>query len=344
MLKLKKIISVVAILSLVTTNLANHANASSLTGVSDALSNSDLSQIATHTVRFTINTALINTDYVDVVMPAGFGTSTFTTGCFSSSTASYVSSRIYRCSVTSAIATGTQLTVSIANISNPVTSGSQTITITSYTTGAVVKETASAMVAVIDNVNVSASVPATLTFSITSVATGTKINGATTTASTASSSAVSFGNLQIGTSSIIGQQLSVTTNAAGGYSVTVQQNQDLTSSGGSKIATYANGSATTTIWTNPTGTLDATSTYGHFGFTSNDWTLAAGDTFGATSTPKYTGFSGTTPVEVMYHTGASDGTTIAKGMAQVAYRIHITALQPAGDYSNILTYIATPTY
>ena len=50
------------------------------------------------------------------------------------------------------------------------------------------------------------------------------------------------------------------------------------------------------------------------------------------------------PQEVMYHGGPADGSMQDKGSVEVAYRIQITALQEAGDYTNTLTYVATPTY
>jgi hypothetical protein len=46
----------------------------------------------------------------------------------------------------------------------------------------------------------------------------------------------------------------------------------------------------------------------------------------------------------MYHNGPSDGLTADIGTTTVAYTVGITALQEAGDYSNTLTYICTPTY
>ena len=52
----------------------------------------------------------------------------------------------------------------------------------------------------------------------------------------------------------------------------------------------------------------------------------------------------TDQVEVMYHTGPSDGTTPDKGLTQVAYTAEISTLQEAGDYENTLTYICTPQY
>jgi len=46
----------------------------------------------------------------------------------------------------------------------------------------------------------------------------------------------------------------------------------------------------------------------------------------------------------MYNGGPSDGTTDHVGVTQVAYSVRITSLQEAGDYTNTLTYICTPTY
>ncbi|MEI8361022.1 MAG: hypothetical protein WCG01_02755 [bacterium] len=342
MLNYKRFIAVVAILSLVTTNLTNVADAASLSNAKDSLSTSDLGVVSTHTVTFTNHVALNANDTIEITMPSPANVTPGLVTCPLNFTASAPFANTARCTASTSIATGT-FTVIIPSITNPSTAGSQDVTIVTRAGGTTAIESITVRVAYIDKINVSASVPSTLTFSISGVSSGTAVNAATTTL-TSSSTALAFGNLQAGTSSIIAQQLSVVTNASAGYSVTVQQNQNLTSSGGSQIATFKDGTATTSAWANPSAVLDSTNTYGHFGLTSNDWTLTAGDTFGASSTAKYSGFNGTAPIEVLYHTGVADGVTISKGMAQVAYRLQVSALQPAGDYSNILTYIATPTY
>ncbi len=197
------------------------------------------------------------------------------------------------------------------------------------------------MVAIVDNIDVSATVAATLTFEIRPLATTTPINGATTTAASATTS-LAFGTLQVGTSSIMGQELRVTTNADSGYTVTVEQDSNLTSAGGSDIDAFANGATSTpAAWAAPAGTLDSEATYGHFGLTTDDAT--GGGTQDFTSS-KWRGLDNNVPVAVMYHNGPADGSTQDKGMAKVAYRIQISALQEAGDYTSVLTYIATPVY
>ena len=51
------------------------------------------------------------------------------------------------------------------------------------------------------------------------------------------------------------------------------------------------------------------------------------------------------PRGIFWHTGPSDGTTANIGSTTVAYTIQVGALQEAGnDYTNTLTYVATPTF
>ncbi len=317
------------------------SNAASLTNAKDTLSDSDRSVAATHTIVFTHNTPLVLNEYFEVAMPLPFGDVTFgAITCPASMTASAPNTETARCTATGAVASGSK-TIILTGITNPAAAGSQSINVSSHQAGGTVIENVDVMVAIIDNVDVSASVSSALTFEIRPLATSTNVNGANTTRASATTT-LAFGTLTVASTSIMGQELRVTTNAKNGYVVTVQQNQNLTSSGGSDIDSFVDGTSTAPqAWAAPTGSLDAEWTYGHFGFTSDDGTLTAGDYFG---TNLWKGFATSTPVEVLMHTGPSDGSTQDKGMAKVAYRIEITALQETGDYSNVLTYIATPTY
>jgi hypothetical protein len=52
-----------------------------------------------------------------------------------------------------------------------------------------------------------------------------------------------------------------------------------------------------------------------------------------------------TPRAIYTHNGPVDGTTTGEGTTRVGYQIEISNLQEAGqDYTNTLTYIATPTF
>jgi hypothetical protein len=280
-------------------------------------------------------------EYFEVELPAAFG-DILVGGitCPASTNASAPTTETARCTATGAVGVGTQ-TITIASVTNPVLAGSQTIALGSYEAGGTVKEDASLVVAIIDNVDVSASVPSTLTFAIVPLASSTPVNGSDTTVAAATTS-LNFGSLMVGASVIVGQELHVTTNANNGYTVTVEQDQNLESNSGAIIDSFDNGvvPANPTIWNVPAGTLDTIMTYGHMGFTTDDVSTNDEDF----TAGKWFGFIGATPVPVMYHDGPADGSTQDKGMAKVAYRIQITALQEAGDYTNTLTYIATPTY
>lgn len=353
MLKSKKVISLFAILSVVmmSSGLTSSARAASLTNASDTLSASGLSQTATHTISFVIqSTSLALNDYVKIVIPGGtadkFGDIVANANviCPSGFTnpGTRVSATEARCIATGAVTAPATTTISLTGITNPNDVGSETINISTHRTGTnALLEKSDVMIAIVDRVVVTASVASTLNFVISPVLTGAIINGATTTAGSATAT-IAFGNLTAGAEHIIGQQLNVTTNATYGFKVTVEQNQDLTSAGNATIDAFDDGTPSTTAagWSAPATLLGQFNTYGHMGLISDDNSLSTNQFASST----YKGFSGTTPMEVMYHTGASNGTSQSIGLAKVAYRIEVSSLQEAGDYTNTLTYIATPIY
>jgi hypothetical protein len=185
-------------------------------------------------------------------------------------------------------------------------------------------------------VTVTAHVAASLTFSLTGVATTTTINGDATTGSS-SPLAMDFKTLAVGAEQRLGQQLRVSTNADGGYSVTVQQDGNMDSAAGADIDAF--NTAGPLAWTAPVATLGNDATYGYMGLASDDSDLGAPFADGS-----YQGLTGTTPLQVMSHGGPADGSTQDAGLASVIYNIEINALQEAGDYDNVLTYICTPTF
>jgi hypothetical protein len=350
MLKSKKrfnhLIVAVTIFSLVLTYFTVPVSkAASIQNAKDLITDSDVSATGvTHTISFTTGVALPNPNgYFDVVFPAAItGLLVGNVTCPTGLNASVVSNSARCTAPTGLVATTTWIRVT--GLVNPATAQSLTVQIVSNTSGGVELESADVMIAIIDDVTVSASVSSTLTFVVANLATSTDVNGFLTTGSSTAQH-LNFGTLAVGTSSMLGQRLSVATNAQDGYTVTVEQDHNLISDNGADIDSFSNGTppATSTpiAWTNPTGTLDSEQTYGHFGLTSEDATLPGGDTF---ADSLYSGFSGTAPLTVMYHTGPADGTTADKGVTDIGYRVQIAALQEAGDYSNSLTYICTPQY
>ena len=224
------------------------------------------------------------------------------------------------------------------HVTNPATTGSYKIALggTSFNTG-------QTMVAILPQVTVTAAVDSTLTFTVAGVATAQSVNG-TTTSTTTSATAIAYGTLNPGTIYTAAQDLTVTTNAQNGFVVTVHEDQNLLSSNGADIDTFANGTNTATpvLWTAPLATLGVENTYGHFGLTSDDADLNAGEFIAN----KWAGnFFSTTTRAVFSNTGPSDGTTQNSGKARVGYQIQVSALQEAAtDYSNHLIYVCTPTF
>ena len=199
-------------------------------------------------------------------------------------------------------------------------------------------------VAILPNVTLTAAINTSFTFTVAGLATSTNVNGTLTTrASTAT--ALPFSTLVAGASTTLGQQLNVSTNARNGFSVTVQENQPPTSGAGAIINLFEDGATTTTPqpWASPLGTLNQYNTYSHFGLTSNDSDEGGGEFVSATSTRYVGNFD--QPRVVFTNNGPSDGTTQNVGLADVAYTIQISPLQAAGnDYTDILTYVATPSF
>ena len=338
------------------------ARAASLTGVKDTLTTSDLNVTANHVVSYTSVTAATAGQTIKIQFdPAGdafnLGTLAFadisTTGMTLTAACSAAASEVtvaidnaapdenatFTVCAGDTVAAGAK-TVTFSNnrITNPNVTGSYVIRIAGTQT-----DLADTRVAIIDKVTMTASVDTSLTFTIAGVAAGQAINGdAVTTSAGATATALSFGTLTPGTAKVLGQTLSVTTNARNGFVVTVQQDQNLLSATGADIDLFKDASAVAvpTGWTAPLGTLDVENTYGHYGVTSEDADLNA-DEF---ATALYAGDI-TTARQVFSHTGPADGTTTNKGQTRVGIKIEINALQEAAtDYTNSLVHIATPTF
>ena len=230
-------------------------------------------------------------------------------------------------------------TTGVNRITNQSAEGSYEISITAGTV-----DSGSTRIVILDNVDVTASVNTLFSFTVAGLAGGQSVNGVTTTGTTSSTS-IPFGTLADGVATTTGQSLSVTTNAANGYSVTVQLNQALQSSTGADIDGFVEGSYTNTpvAWAAPVDVVGSENTYGHWGITSDDATTtrSAPDEF---NNAEFASAS-TSPRVVMSHTGPVNGTGTGVGITRVGYKVEISALQEAGDdYTATLTYVATPTF
>lgn len=360
--------------------LFQRVHAASLTQVSDTLTTSNLGTNSGHLIQFTSNAQIATGQTIVYQLdPDGSAFTEAFDPATSTDFAVYAGASLY--SVVDACTTGNQfsavgnynngtnenLTLTLCGGATPI-SATTTIALNVATSTSQTKvwtnpaaagsyriliagtqaNSGETRVVTLQSVTLTASVNTSFTFTVAGVATTTGFSGNLAT-TTASSTAVSlpFATLASSTGSVIlAQQLNVTTNARNGFSVTVQENQPPTSSTGATIDLFANGATTTTPinWVAPTAILDVPSTYGHFGITSDDTdenSTGANEFAGAT---KWAG-NIDLPRVVFSHTGPSDGSTQNKGKAMVGYRIQISDLQEAGaDYTNTLTYVATPTF
>jgi len=315
-------------------------NAASLDKVSDTVSDSDVDATANHTILFNMVNDLAATEVVTVTFHNDFDLSLATVACPEHSTGA-TSTHAVTCTVDGGqtLLSAGDLTITVSTVDNPGATGFYDVNVA--TNNALGAESSDTIVYIIDDVTVTASVDATLTFGITALNSGQDVNGDNTTVGTTATT-IPFGTLTVDTPAIAGQTLTVSTNATAGYSVTVQQDQNMSSAAGADIDTFVDGTVgAARTWINPAETLDDEDTYGHLGLTSSDSSVDGTDPFGASL---YRGFNGTTPVKVMYHNGPSDGTTDHIGSARVAYQIEVTDLQEAGDYESTLTYICTPIF
>ena len=226
-------------------------------------------------------------------------------------------------------------------ITNPATPGSYKVNIAGTQT-----DSGDAIVAIVNQVTMTAGVDATLLFTIAGVASGQTINGESVS-TTSTATGIGFGTLASGTPVVAAQDLTVTTNAANGFMVTVHEDQDMIAGNGSTIHLFNDGAAVASPigWATPTAALGNVATYGHIGLTSDDTDLNSNE-FYSSSVIKWAGnFNATSSRTIFANAGPADGTTQNIGKARVGYKILVSALQAAGsDYMNHLIYVCTPTF
>ena len=346
------------------------AEAASVTSFSDTLSDSAPSVVSNHTIEFVTPTGVAAGEDLTITFPAGFtgigvldfedvdlavngvdetlaGTAAGTSWGVNAS-----GQLITIDSATAVIGAGATVTIQIGtNATEGVTGDSQITnpgTPTSYKIDVDVagNDTGSTRVAIVDSVTVTASVDTLFTFTVAGVNASTLVNTADTTGGDTTATAIPFGALQADTASTAAQTLEVSTNAANGFVVTVQADQQLLSANGADIDGFRNGSFDTTpvAWEAPGATPGNENEYGHWGISSTDVTLTAGLSDLYTGGDNFVSAS-TTPVEVFRHDGPSDGTVAGEGNTEVIYKVETSALQEAAnDYTATLTYVATPVF
>ncbi len=337
-------------------------DAANITDVSDTLTDSAPSAASNHTVEFVSPTGIATSTTIVLTFPGssfnltGIGeedidllvngvnrtNTTWSTTVGASTITLTLDSTAIAAGATTTVLVGLHATNEGSpdtQITNPASEGSYEINI-----AAGASDSGATRVVILTAVTVTASVDTIFTFAVSGVNAGGTVNGESITGTTGSTT-IPFGVLNSTLATTSAQQLSVGTNAANGYVVTMQIDTPLWSTTGAVIDGFANGSNTDdpTAWSNPTGIIGSPNTLGHWGVTSddNDIDSRAGNNF---ASGEFIAAS-TTPREIMQHDGPVNNAGMGVGTTTIGYKVRISALQEAADdYSTTLTYIATPTF
>lgn len=349
--------------------LNRDAHAANVTSFSDTLSDSTASTTANHTILFTLPSGMLANHTIDLDFPAGFWVPSamdfedmdlVIVGTGDATLAGANGAGTWGATVTSGAGGSFQITAPtdggvgsstsfILRIGDHATSSGNAAeqienpaaTNTPYEIDMTTNwDSGHTQVAIVDNVRVTAIVNTTFIFTVSGTTTGSTINGSpTTTTHDSTSISLPYGVLSAGTSELLGQDLTVETNAANGFVVTVEATGPFDSSTSADIDWFDNGTYVTTPspWGAPDGTLGSEETYGHWALTSDD------DDFSGTQDRWIS--PSTSPQTIFAHNSVSDGLTDNIGRTSVGYQTEITSLQEAGDdYETTLIYIATPTF
>lgn len=342
------------------------ADAANVTSFSDTLSDSDLGVASNHTIGFTLPNGALDTNQIvltfsSFTIPVGFdfndvdvtvGGNPITLGSSPSGTTWGVATTSTTVTLTTSttsgptVASGTAVVVLLGTnatvgatgntqIVNPGSTNSYEIIL-----NGTILDSGTTQVAIIDNVVVTARVTTFFDFNIYGLATSTEVNGTSTTR-TSTETTIPFGTLTNGVITTLAQDLTVETNAANGFVVTIYEDGPLLSSTGADIDEFDNDTDQDSpiAWSSPSNSISNENTWGHWGITSEDDYNS--DQFGT----NFWIAASTTPRVVFHHASSSDGFTENIGSTTVGFQAEITSLQEAGDdYNTTLTYIATPTF
>jgi len=196
-------------------------------------------------------------------------------------------------------------------------------------------------IGVVEAVRVTATVSPTLTFQISGRA-ASSVNCGQSQPSTVTTTynTVPFGTSVTTTAfADAGQQLVVSTNAAGGYSVTASESAQLTAWNVTATPTIPDATCQATPCTTTTPQTWTSTSYKGFGYTLED---VNGDA--VEDTKEYAnGYRpfGLTAVQVMR---ANPAGPVDSDIAYVCYRVVVSGTQQSGDYENYVIYIATATF
>lgn len=227
-------------------------------------------------------------------------------------------------------------------ITNPASAGVYIVDV--YVEAGAVDDQGAALVVVVDTITASVTVDETLTFTVAAVTSASCLFDGAAADVTTTATTIPFGTTT-GDAFIDGcQDLTVSTNASDGYSVTVQASELLTSGGDTIAEGTCDGACADTTF----GTWN-TATNNGFGYcvtngTGNPFSgQAAVECQDAAAVIEFKTFrllnGSETPEQIM-----SETTSVAGDQLDIGFRLSVPSSQVAGTYTNNIIYVATPTY
>lgn len=254
-------------------------------------------------------------------------------------------------SIATAQATGSRFITNPAKVAAAGTADIHDVAISF--TGNAAADSGSALVAVIEGVVVTVSVAESLTFSIAGVASSSCTQGGSATQITTTTSTVPFGSSGLSSETFYKgcHDLAAATNAAGGFTISVQENTSLLAGTSTLDDTTCNSADCTEVIASGTTNVWSTATINGFGYTCSGTECNAAFTDGgaalgfnsfpctgadASCDPGNGADAAQQPISTSSPTSALTN--------RIVYKLSFDAVQPAGDYTNTITYIATPTF
>ena len=177
-----------------------------------------------------------------------------------------------------------------------------------------------------DGTPVSLTIDPNLTFTCTGLGVGVAVNGETTTHASTGSSIDYLNDVTSAQEGVSAHDLSVTTNASGGWTVYIQHTGQLTNSNSDTIDNHSG--------TNLSPSAMANGTEG-WGYTTEDTTLSAiGDGANRFGANEFAGFT----------TSAEEVITDEAGNTRVGHRVDVAAATEAGTYTTNIVYTVVATF
>lgn len=202
-------------------------------------------------------------------------------------------------------------------------------------------------IALVESVRVTATVDPTISLSVAGVSSGATRCGVSTDVTTTALS-VPFGTMTLNTFKTLAQDVTVSTNAVGGYVVTASENDQL-GKDGATTPNIADAPGNNTLESESVSDEWTTATVNGFGFSLQNvdaasvpfqYTTATGNCTGTFCSRQFADIIGSETVQTIM----SSGTVANAEDAYVCYRLSVGATQAAGDYENQITYTATGTF